>query len=32
MDMTGFFIVGAIINITLLIAFIVWAVKEWKKK
>lgn len=32
MDMAGFFIIGAIINISLLIAFTIWAIKEWKRK
>jgi len=31
MDMAGFFIIGIIINISVLLAFVIWAVKEWKK-
>ncbi len=32
MDMAGFFVIGIIINIIVLIAFIRWAAKEWNKK
>lgn len=28
--MTGFFIIGAIINLVALIGFLYWAIKTWK--
>ena len=31
-DMAGFFIVGAVINIALVAAYIAWAVRQWRKK
>ncbi len=30
-DMTGFFAIGAIIDVLLVIAFIVWALRQWRK-
>ncbi len=31
-DLTAFFAVGMVVNIVMLIAFLVWAVNQWRKK
>ena len=31
-DLTAFFVIGMVVNVVILIAFFVWALKEWRKK
>ena len=31
-NLTSFFVIGMIINVTMLFAFFVWAIKQWKLK